>query len=117
MAKHNKTIPPSRQAVPICLQIFSHLHKGGLKIVATFVAVGQLPQVADCSTSLYALRVECLKGAVQATGTAGGHDLRAEDRTSQVSKVFLYLMIQLGHEFFVSYKKGGGVGIPAVCDR
>ena len=23
------TIPPSRRAVPICLQIFSHLHKGG----------------------------------------------------------------------------------------
>ena len=39
------------------------LHKGGLKIVATSVAVGRLPQAADCSTSLKALRVECPKGA------------------------------------------------------
>ena len=40
------------------------LHKGGLKIVATSVAVGRLPQVADCSTSLKALRVECPKGGL-----------------------------------------------------
>ena len=49
-------------------------HWGRLEVETTFAAVGQSPQLADIPTSFKAQRVECFKGLVQATSTAGGHD-------------------------------------------
>ena len=48
--------------------------EGKFKVIATSVAVGQLPQVTDFRRAYRLSLAICPKGAVHTTGTAGGYD-------------------------------------------
>ena len=48
--------------------------EGKFKVIATSVAVGQLPQVTDFRRAYRLSLATCPKRAVHTTGTAGGYD-------------------------------------------